>query len=213
MVSKYEPAGETLEEKQARLVRQRIVDSNAPLLTRDKYALDKFMVNEGNQKAYDSVLKLLEGQARHYLLTLVGDVGRGKTHLAIGALWKGLDNGLVARYWQCEALLDDLRDGYQNSNYRVVMNRVQKSDLLILDDIGAEKVTEWTGAKMDQIIDYRYEGGLRTIVTTNLKVQQLAPRIASRLKEGVVVALTCGDYRTIIGKRGIRHDEAVKSKS
>jgi len=212
MANKYEVVNETDEEKASRLEGERIKDSNAPLATRDKYKLSNLVVGEGNKSAYNAVVQLLKGKSHHFL-TLVGGVGRGKTHLALGALWKVFGANIPARYWQCEALLDDLRDGYQDKGYRAVMDRVQKARFLVLDDMGTEKSTEWTGAKLDQIIDYRYENNLPTIVTTNFKLQQLAPRIASRLSEGVVVVLTCEDYRRIKGKNNVRHDEAVKSKS
>lgn len=70
--------------------------------------------------------------------------------------------------------------------------------LLILDDLGTEKLTDWAAEKLDTLIDHRYIKGLPLVVTTNVPAAQLSPRIASRLQDrrlGKVVTLSGPDYR------------------
>ena len=73
-------------------------------------------------------------------------------------------------------------------------------DVLVLDDIGTETKTEWTTAKMNQIIDHRYLHNMPTVFTGNLGKEGIDPRIASRLSEGVMALLSCDDYRERIAK-------------
>ena len=92
-------------------------------------------------------------------------------------------------------LLDDLRPG-DFSRQRV--RDCQKASLLVIDDIGAEKASEWTAERLYTIIDHRYANCLPLIVTSNLPPSKLAEqtgeRSASRLAEMCeVVAMTGTD--------------------
>lgn len=142
------------------------------------------------------------GEMKHHLLTLIGGVGLGKTHLAQAIAWDWLEQGKTVAYYQVEDLLDKLRGGYRmqemnkESNYERLLNFVLRCSLLVLDDLGVEKETEWSMAKLDQIIDHRYAFGLPTIIMTNLALSKLPERIADRLSEGVVVHLKGKSYRT-----------------
>jgi len=81
------------------------------------------------------------------------------------------------------------------------MKWIKTVPLLILDDLGVEQSTPWARAKLDEIIDYRYIRGEKTVFSTNLAPSKLQDRIASRLQEGIVVVLECGDYRLVKAKR------------
>ena len=77
------------------------------------------------------------------------------------------------------------------------MRNAESVEVLILDDIGAQKRTEWETAKLDSLIDYRYEHQSDTVFTTNLDIKDLSPRVASRLSEGNVVKLETPDFRRV----------------
>lgn len=190
----------------------RVSWSNIPVITYQTHRLQTFLPPKGAERAYQAALDFVSGKAKHHFLTFVGEPGRGKTHLALGIGWHWLENdfGLV-RYWQVEGLLDDLRHGFRAdtderiSQFDALLNRVKEVPLLILDDLGVEQSTPWARAKLDEIIDYRYLNAAKTVFTTNLAPSKLEPRIASRLQEGVVVVLDCGDYRLLKAKlRGKR---------
>jgi DNA replication protein DnaC len=150
-------------------------------------------------------------------LYLCGPVGTGKTHTA----WMATGSWCVAAgirpyqgYW-AEAyqgggwrganviftrlvdLLDDFRPG--DDSVRRVRD-CQRADLLVIDDLGAEKASEWTQERLYSVIDHRYANCLPLLVTGNLPPRQIAEqtgdRVASRLAEMCpVVAMTGEDRR------------------
>lgn len=148
-------------------------------------------------------------------LYLAGQVGTGKTHAAWMAvrLWcentgtlpglrrPGLDGEPVRSspviFTRMTDLLDDLRPG-DFSRQRV--RDCQNAKLLVIDDIGAEKASEWTQERLYTVIDHRYASCLPLLVTGNLPPAKLAEqtgeRTASRLAEMCqVVAMTGTDRR------------------
>lgn len=149
---------------------------------------------------------------------LTGPVGVGKTHTAYAALaaWcmttgvvpqpGGVSHnyGLTSRYGptvhtvRATTLLDQLRPGVDNA--RDVVADCQRVKLLYIDDLGAEKPSEWTQERLYEVIDERYVGCMPLIVTSNLPPKALAEhvgeRTASRLAEMcTLVALTGADRR------------------
>ena len=94
-------------------------------------------------------------------------------------------------------LLDDLRPG---DDARQRVRDCQNARLLVIDDVGAEKASEWTQERLYSVIDHRYANCLPLIVTSNLPPAKLAEqtgdRAASRLAEMCkVVAMTGTDRR------------------
>lgn len=98
--------------------------------------------------------------------------------------------------------LEDLRDNYDSKDpdFEQVLFMVKGCKLLIIDDIGAERVTEWVRERMVSIINTRSSNGLCTIYTSNLSpaelTEELGDRIASRvLGSSKVVEISGGDWR------------------
>lgn len=148
------------------------------------------------------VQRFAAGQTPHPFLTLVGRPGTGKTHLALAIAWDWLETGHgTVVYYQLEEFLDTLRRGYNREGATVTedtyhaLNFAMTASLLVLDDLGAEKSTEWAEAKLDELIDNRYINRRPLVVTSNLGMSSLAPRIADRLAEGQVFILKTGSYR------------------
>jgi len=178
--------------------------SNIPPITFKTHRLQTFLPPKGAERAYQAALDFVSGKAKHHFLTFVGETGRGKTHLALGMGWHVLENNLgLVKYYQVETLLDDLRHGFRDDTdekaqqFDELLKRIKEVPLLILDDLGVEQSTPWARAKLDEIIDYRYIRGEKTVFTTNLAPEKLQDRIAGRLQEGIVVVLECGNYRSI----------------
>ena len=131
-------------------------------------------------------------------LVLAGPTGTGKTHLAAAVAWEWFEDGCSVVFARMDDLLDDLRAGYENSTYRQRLEIVRRCELLVLDDLGTEAAKDWAEEKVDRIIDWRYINRLPLVVTTNVRGDELAPRIASRLADrscSTVIQIEATDYR------------------
>lgn len=157
-------------------------------------------------------------EAPHDTLILAGPKGTGKTHAAwalyahhaANATWDTLRAG-AAVFWSLPQLLDRLRpgneeytkpsmsawEGSSGAPHRIDhMHNAQHSSLLILDDVGAERLTDWGREQLFLLIDHRYNQMLPTIVTTNLTPaelkQNIGDRIADRLVQGALLVPMTG---------------------
>lgn len=133
---------------------------------------------------------------------LMGAPGLGKSLLAAGAL-AASTYPKPGYFWEWGALLRNLRqlafgDGGPHLAEEDVLRPWQSiKALLVLDDVGAEKMTEWAAQTLYAILNARYQGKLPTIVTTN-NPDAIDERIISRLYEGAVVCKG-GDIRRLEG--------------
>jgi len=154
-----------------------------------EYPVAPFQVHPGVETAYHA-MKDWNFQRKGILL--IGPPGRGKSHLT-GALGSKFSTNteMSAAFTTMSGLLALLRRGYDEDIFderlRMVSSQVH---ILILDDLGAEKVTEWGEEKLYMILDTRlnYSAEPRPLfVTTNLTAKELSeryhPRIVSRLHE------------------------------
>lgn len=113
-----------------------------------------------------------------YFLVLYGGCGCGKTHLAAA-----IANELKRRYHLCRFttfgdLLSSVRDTYSTGDSeQVVIDGYRKAPLLIIDDLGKEKATEFSTATLFNIVNYRYESGLPLVITTNHSLDELPRRL------------------------------------
>lgn len=133
-----------------------------------------------------------------------GTYGCGKTHLALAIANELIHKrGMVVRFTTAADLLDELRSKFSSgSSADGVMHVIEKyqssQSVLILDDYGAEKSSEWAEEKLFQILNHRHVNRLPTVITTNLSVSEMSPRIGSRMQESSVVAyvkINAPDYR------------------
>jgi DNA replication protein DnaC len=198
--------------------------SNLPPITQMTHTFEKFHVIDGNREGFKAAREYI-GDAvtdspntydysnRQPFLTLHGKCGTGKTHLAFAIGWVMIAMERSVCYYQVERFLDTLRSSFNKSNtqdgwhedrdyvatqsFEKLMKNAETVDLLILDDLGAEKDSDWAGAKLDALIDFRYENQRDTVFTTNLDIKELSPRIASRVGEGNVVKLETPDFRKV----------------
>lgn len=104
-------------------------------------------------------------------LMLVGQIGTGKTHLAVATL-KSLieDRGVRGLFYDCATLLDDLKNTYErkvDATERETLKPIFEVDVLVLDELGAAKVTDWGSDAIARVINARYNDNRTTIVTTN----------------------------------------------
>lgn len=145
-------------------------------------------------------------------LVLTGSSGTGKTHIAVAVLRElvrsGKANPETARFIPVPELLREIRASYNTSGEdnaeETIVSKYADIDFLALDDLGAEKSTEWSIAILYLVIDRRHRELRPTITTTNMSLDEisvkLSPRIASRLASGRVVVMSGVDHRTRRGE-------------
>ncbi|MBZ0281102.1 MAG: ATP-binding protein [Anaerolineae bacterium] len=117
-------------------------------------------------------------------LLLEGSYGCGKTHLAAAVGNYRLQQGDMVLFITVPDLLDHMRSSFapnSEASYDETFERIRNAPFLILDDLGTENASAWAREKMFQLFNHRYNKRLPTVVTTNLKLETLDPRIQSRL--------------------------------
>ena len=137
-------------------------------------------------------------------LYLWGPVGSGKTYAAY-AIRKKFDELMInSTFYTAPEMFDLIRDDYQHKDSffldRVLANR----GVLIIDDLGAEKSSEFVSEAVYKIVNKRYEEILPTIITSNLSLGELSERvgdrISSRLAEMCEVIKLEGSDRRLTNK-------------
>jgi DNA replication protein DnaC len=142
-------------------------------------------------------------------LVFTGSYGSGKTHLAAAIANRRLERGLPVLFVVTPDLLDYLRASYAPNSpvsYDERFEQVRTIELLVLDDLGTQNATPWAAEKLYQLLNYRYNAGLPTVITTNQSIEGMDPRLSSRLRhEGLVkmVPMYQPDYRARTDAEGI----------
>src|SRR3954447_11662239 len=134
-------------------------------------------------------------------LWLFGDTGTGKTTLAMLISKAALESGRTVAIYSLPKLLARIRQTYDaepgGDSYLRFFERLTAVDLLHIDDLGAEKRSDWVLEQLYALVNERYESQRSMLVTTNLDPQQLeeqiGPRTVSRLVE------ICGEPLPLFG--------------
>ncbi|GER88291.1 hypothetical protein KDW_24530 [Dictyobacter vulcani] len=124
-------------------------------------------------------------------LVLVGPNGCGKTHLAAAIANLSLDSGAVVLFEAVPDLLDHLRAAFAPTAtevYDQLFSKMREAELLVLDDLGAQQSSQWANEKLFQLLNYRYNLAMPTVITANPKgLQAVDERIRSRLNDRSLV--------------------------
>jgi DNA replication protein DnaC len=104
-------------------------------------------------------------------LLLVGSIGVGKTHLAVGIIKElVLSKGIACMFYDYRELLKQIQNSYNDSVKATeldVLRPVFETEVLVLDELGAVKPTEWVWDTVSLILNTRYNDKRTTIITTN----------------------------------------------
>ncbi|GAC1558223.1 MAG: hypothetical protein NVS2B7_33300 [Herpetosiphon sp.] len=180
-------------------------------MTFASYDPQPYAFEEGQRQSYNlnQALGLVQSYGRDSRqkkwLVLMGKHGVGKTHLAAAVANERLERGQPTLFIVTPDLLDALRasfSGEGGSSYDKVFYEVRATPFLILDDFGAESATAWAKEKLYQILNYRYNAQLPTLITTNQLLDTLDPALQSRLSDQEycgLLPIIAPDYRRTRG--------------
>ncbi|MFL6416262.1 MAG: ATP-binding protein [Bryobacteraceae bacterium] len=181
-----------------------VPEANIP----SKYAhcsFDNFERRDPNPAAADSLntaVRVISGYFREFPppsdprgLLIWGSNGIGKTHLAVAAFRRILDQGVEGRFINYQGLLELIRSGYDKAFGESRTQKyveIEQVPLLLIDDLGANRITDWVKDTVTHLISFRHDHQLPTIVTTNYRPSpteddylgdRIGERAASRLRE------------------------------
>lgn len=183
-----------LEEKKMRTLLER---SNLQAL-QDK-TFEKFFPSEEQRNAYNRAREFAEHPEGW--LVLLGSFGTGKTHLAAAVGNRRLELGEPAVFMVAPDLLDHLRSTFTPNSetpFDDLFERVRNAPLLILDDLGTQTTTPWANEKLFQILNHRSMLKLPTVITTNVPLDEMGDRLASRMADpelSILVRMAGPDLR------------------
>ncbi len=143
--------------------------------------------NDGQSKALEVCAGYADDFGDHLkagrCMLMLGKVGTGKTHLAVAiANFLIHERGISAIYRTVGGIIDEIRSTYDGGKggEAEIMKILVGSDLLVLDEVGATKATDFELATLFRIINGRYEQCLPAIIVSNLGPKELPPALGER---------------------------------
>jgi len=133
-------------------------------------------------------------------LWFTGDVGTGKTTLAMLVSRAALDAGRSVAIYSLPRLLAEIRKTFDEDadrSYLGLLERLTSVDLLHIDDVGAERTSEWVLEQLYAIVNARYEDERAMVITTNLDHAELRDQIGERTVSRLIEI--CGDPLPLYG--------------
>jgi len=166
----------------------------------DEATFENFIV-DGNRQAVEACRLVARGESTG--VVLFGPVGVGKTHLLVAVargfekwkwdqIWKEppddggvylsqeeMANPTDVQYWPILDLVSALRREI-NEGFSVVSSQCRECDLLVIDDFGQERATEFVLEELERIIDWRYRNEKPIAVSTNLDLDKIVGKYGNR---------------------------------
>jgi len=185
---------------------------------------DNWKPRPGSEKAYEASIEYVKNWHERNKtgegLIMYGSPGNGKSHLGAA-----ITNSLLARentviFANVPNLLLRIQATFGTSNKETqseIMNALQLADLLVLDDAGAEKWSNWVETTLYSIVNSRYNNRLPIIVTSNLELTELKEAVGYRtfdrlLEVCPIIENTASSYRVEIASQRARKIRSKKMR-
>jgi DNA replication protein DnaC len=142
--------------------------------------------SENLRRALETAREFAQDPADWLVFNSVG-FGNGKTHLAAAIANYVTKEGEPVLFIVVPDLLDHLRATFNPASgvrYDKRFDEVKTAPLLVLDDLGTESATAWAREKLYQLFNYRYNARLPTVITTATPIDEIDPRLATRMLDG-----------------------------
>lgn len=167
----------------------------------DKQSFDNFNLgvynnNPERKERMERNLKIARAFAKNFArnrgnLLLIGNTGTGKTHVSTAIAKEVISQGFDVLYDSVQNIIDDFeadkfRSGYSQSEPRA--EKYLECELLIIDDLGAEFISQFSVSALYNLINTRQNKGLSTIISTNLSGAELAGKYEGRIYSRIIGA-------------------------
>ena len=172
---------------------------------------ENFEITKKNKFAYE-IAKKYADEFEKYLksglgLMFTGSYGAGKTHLAAAICHELIKKGFQPIFGTMITLLEKIKatyDEYALENEEQIINKYLSCDLLIIDDLGKEKPSEWALEKLYYIINSRYEAMKPVVITSNYDIERLKVRLTLKDNSETAEAIISRLYEMC---RGVHLDD------
>lgn len=149
-----------------------------------------FVVTAGNREAVAAAERCIDEDAGAYFF---GAAGVGKTMLASVIVNERAIIGKHSFFITVPDMLEELRDYDDSARRAAKLRLLYEIPCLVIDDLGAEKATQWAGETLFRILNTRYNEELQTIITSNFTLEKVAERLPDYAGERIVrrIAACC----------------------
>ena len=144
-----------------------------------------YIVTGANKDAVDAAHMMVADEIKG--LFLHGEKGTGKTKLAAIIANERARTGHPVLFASVPDLMADIRRSFKDETTSEAVQAVKNAPFLVLDDLGAEKMTEWVGEQLFCIVNHRYNERLATVVTSNYSPTQVIAHMATVDGRGNVI--------------------------
>ena len=165
---------------------------------------ENFNSNSENELAIaiakDYVNKNIKSKCTNGLI-IMGESGVGKTHLAASIANKLIENDKIVLMGRLTTLLDMIKETFKDNtkSENELIELYSNADMIIIDDIGTEKISNWALEKLYTIIENRNENRLPIIITTRFDKQGLIERFSQSQDDQLVDAIISKLYQMCFG--------------